>query len=130
MLERDMRHEVIKRFKSVARVTPIESRETMRSIPNMQLRSRTADWWIELKHNENIRATPIEIPWRPGQRLWLRLHESMGGNVALIFSQRDWFYIFIDSRFMLDQYSSIEELKRYSINGFIENIPLNLWEGL
>ena len=128
MLERDMRREVIKKWKGVVRITPIESRETKRSIPDMQLRSRTADWWVELKHNENIGATPIKIPWRPGQRQWLKAHESMGGNVALIISQKDWFYIITDVLFMLDQYFSIEELKRYSINGFIDHIPLGIWE--
>ena len=71
MLEKEIRKEVIKRWGDIIRVTRIESPGTRRSIPDLQLRSHTADWWVEIKRYKNKGIATIVIPWRPGQLTWL-----------------------------------------------------------
>ena len=135
MLEKDMRKQIIEQWEGVVRFTPIESPGTQRSIPDMQARSRTADWWIELKQIDVIRfleskvSDPISIPWRAGQRTWLREHDAKNGNVALIISRGSIYYILQDMSNILHKYENHGHLiNSCSYHGIIWNAPKDLWE--
>ena len=127
MLERDMRKDVVRKW-PLLRITPIESGGTRRSIPDMHLRSFTADWWVELKRQEGALTEPIEVPWRPGQLTWLKNHEAMGGHSALILTRGFWFYIILHTSNMKEQYSTLDELISYAISGPLSTIPDDIWE--
>ena len=130
MLEKDMRKQIIEQWEGVLRVTPIESPGTQRSIPDLHARSRTADWWIELKQATVMAMTgEVMIPWRPGQRNWLRHHDTKNGNVALIITIGTTYYIIQSIERMLKQYYSVLHLQGCSnYYGIIWNAPKDLWE--
>ena len=130
MLEKDMRKQIIKQWEGVLRVTPIESPGTKRSIPDLQARSRTADWWIELKRTTVMAMTgEIVVPWRPGQRSWLRHHDAKNGNVALVMTLGTTYYIIQSIERILEYYLSIHHLRNCSsYHGIIWNAPKDLWE--
>ena len=134
MLEKEMRKQIIEQWEGVVRFTPIESPGTQRSIPDMQARSRTADWWIELKRYESTYKLiydnyPISIPWRAGQRNWLRHHDAKNGNVALIYTIGANYYIMQNMSDILLNYDNIKHLEQScSYHGIIWNAPKDLWE--
>ena len=135
MLEKDIRKWVVDRWKSTVRITRIESPGTKRSIPDLQLRSNTADWWVEIKRYEKDPTyiftlyTIIDIPWRPGQLSWLKAHAIKDGNVALIFCIRDYFYIIQDISNILVSYRNIQHLDNCSdYSGYIYDLPDDVWE--
>ena len=129
MLEREMRNNLIIRYRDTCRITPIESPGTLRSIPDLQIRSYTADWWVELKRLDKVFTTQeVRIPWRPGQLKWIEAHYSYGGNVALVLSIFNIFYI-VDGIRIWEYYKDIDALKRISsAYGTIEQLPIDLWE--
>ena len=134
MLEKEMRKQIIEQWEGVVRFTPIESPGTQRSIPDMQARSRTADWWIELKRYVSTYKLiydnyPISIPWRAGQRTWLRHHDAKNGNVALIYTIGTLYYIIQDMSNILETYENLKHLEQScSYHGHIWNAPKDLWE--
>ena len=125
-----MRKQIIEQWEGVLRVTPIESPGTKRSIPDLQARSCTDDWWIELKQATLSAMTDrIVIPWRAGQREWLRHHDAKNGNVALIVSIGTIYYIMQDMSYILREYQGTQHLIRCSTySGIIWNAPRDLWE--
>ena len=123
-----MRKQIIEQWKGAVRFTPIESPGTRRSIPDLQARSRTLDWWIELKQTELISGL-IKIPWRAGQMKWLERHESLDGNAALIITIGAYYYIIKKVGKMMQYYKGLAILEKCSdYHGSIWNAPKDLWE--
>ena len=120
------------RFQGIARIVRIESRETGRSIPDYQIRSNTADWWVELKRITtcNIGSSEyITIPWRAGQQEWLITHAKYGGNVGLIVGFQNKVYVIVNPDYMLKTYDGFSHLESLSVySGIIYDMPRDLWE--
>ena len=128
MLEKDIRKWVIKRWPNI-RVTRIESPSTKRSIPDLQIRSYTADWWAEIKRYKNKGIATIVIPWRPGQLAWLESHASRDGNVALIFCMNEYYFIIQNIKNIHPSYNGLQCLKDCSdYHGYLYDLPDNIWE--
>lgn len=130
MLESDMRKQIIKRWKDLIRVTRIESPGT-RSIPDLQIRSFSLDWWVELKHFDNRNPTlyTIAIPWRAGQINWLSHHNSFNGNICLLVTIQDRWYVIQNRWNILREYINLSHLEECSdYYGYIWNLPDSLWE--
>ena len=127
-----MGKELVKRFDGIARFTRIESRETGRSIPDYQVRSRTADWWVELKNlcANNIGSSEhLNIPWRPGQLQWMKEHDKYNGHCALVITYNQIYYIIQRASFMLKSYDGFYHLKGMcSYHGTISELPDYVWE--
>ena len=129
MLEKEIRKEIKDKWDKTVRITRIESPGTRRSIPDVQLRSHTADWWVEIKRYENKGIASIVIPWRPGQLAWLESHADFGGNVALIFCMGRYYFIIQDIKNICASYNGLDHLKNCSdYNGNIWAFPDDVWE--
>jgi hypothetical protein len=59
----------------------IESGETARGIPDVYIRNKTREYWIELKNVKrlSVNNTCWQIPWRPGQKAWASRYYRCAG---------------------------------------------------
>ena len=132
MKEVEMGKELVKRFDGIARFTRIESRETGRSIPDYQVRSRTADWWVELKRitEQHICSSgKINIPWRGGQLQWMKEHDKYNGHCAVVINYSYTFYIITRVSFMHKSYDGFFHLEGLSeYHGTLAELPDYVWE--
>lgn len=60
-------------------ITRIESHGTSNGIPDMYVRGKQHDFWLELKNdpNSSICQDRFKIAWRPGQQGWHYLHYKL-----------------------------------------------------
>lgn len=127
-----MRKQLIDRYLRHTRISRIESMTTGGKIPDLHIRSHTLDWFAELKHVEgifNAHRPVINTPWRPGQLTWLSNHASYGGNVALVLTIGDMWYIVQEIGNILLFYHNLIHLKQCSnYYGHIHNLPVDIWE--
>lgn len=65
------------------RVQPIESPATASGIPDLAVRTRHFDSWMELKVSRSTQE-PYKVDWRPGQRPWALSHDGLSGRVFLM----------------------------------------------
>ena len=135
MLEYEIRKNIINRWKNHTRITRIESRETQSGIPDLHIRSKTADWWVELKQVKVAYLGDMIVPWRRGQVTWIHNHTRYNGNAAVIINIDPLYYIVQASNFVdayndiLDYYSCIDDLKqRASYHGLLQSMPDDVWE--
>lgn len=75
-------------------VQRIESAETTRGIPDLYVRTKQREWWIELKNMKHITINQQlwTIPWRPGQQSWPIQYARASGQYTVTFcALRDGF---------------------------------------
>jgi hypothetical protein len=60
----------------------IESGETARGIPDLYLRNKKREYWVELKNIKrfSVYASQWQIPWRPGQTTWAATYYRFSGQ--------------------------------------------------
>ena len=133
MIEIEVGKELRNRFRKLARFTRIHHDNVENwTGPDYQVRSRTGDWWVSIKHinHTNIRSSGfITIPWRSGQKAWLETHYRYGGNAALVVNYRNKYFFVMDMVNIFDNYNSFRHLKDMSdYDGLLDNAPDNMWD--
>lgn len=139
--EAEMRKAIIKHFKFKrdeneneilnTMITPIETRETVRGVPDLHIRSRYLDWFVEHKTvPANVRAsTAIKVPFRPGQIMWMETHHNLRGNVALILHTNRTYHFIMQMVNINSMYVSRNDLMESSDwYGELEDIPVDIWD--
>lgn len=79
-------------------VQRIESGETGRGIPDIYIRGRRHELWVELKNMKHcsIYDGSWEVPWRQGQQAWhLNYYKAGGWPVLTIVALRDGFMVIL-----------------------------------
>ena len=88
MKELLMRQQLLKKFGEEINITRIETGATAVGVPDLHIRTKDNDVWVELKQvNDPIPHYDngvIKIPFRAGQFRWIKRHREMGGKVLLI----------------------------------------------
>lgn len=121
-------------------VQPIESGGTGLGIPDLFIRTKNHDIWMELKRVDwpNGRGKTISIPWRPGQLNWIKHYISLGGLAYLCVyvnkgKHKNTVYFFknyqILKTYSQEAFESLSEI-HFSLNLFQDNMLfeiLNRW---
>lgn len=129
--EQFMRKELIKHFDRNANITPIETGQTMRGVPDLHIRSNSCDWFVELKQVKAPAkdSTPIRVPFRAGQLSWMEAHERKGGHCALIVYLAFEYFIVVSVWNMRMVYANKAELIELSeYHGSLIAIPTRIWD--
>ena len=83
MTETEIRKMFVRRFKSIANITRVETGVTELGVPDLYVRTRRHDIWIELKIATGPRQS-MKVTYRAGQREWATKHKEKAGLVCLL----------------------------------------------
>jgi hypothetical protein len=76
----------------------IESGETGRGIPDIYIRTKTKEYWVELKNSKrsSIYNKQWTIPWRKGQQAWATKYKQMTGHMTFTLCAMNDGYIWLN----------------------------------
>lgn len=69
-------------------LTRIESGGTRVGIPDIYYSTENTNGWIELKQIHTMQTEKAKIPWRAGQRAWIKRHIELNDNIWIAITDK------------------------------------------
>jgi hypothetical protein len=108
----------------------IESGETARGIPDLYIRNKNREYWIELKNCKrySVNNERWQVSWRPGQKAWASTYHRYSGVCSFTFVALKDGYIIIPmlSNFKDNIVYQNQSIRMTSLSDLVECITYGL----
>ena len=124
MLESKMRKALNHQFGKQHVIQPIESLTSI-GIPDIFFRADNREGWIELKQAKETAKGGINIPFRPGQYLWIQRYIKRKGYMILLctFEGNEKYFFAFRGYNIREEYSNAQFYSSCYWQGHIEYFP-------
>lgn len=130
MTETKMRKAFVRRFDFVANISRIETGVTELGVPDLYVRTKQHDIWVELKIATGP-ADNMKVAYRAGQQEWAAKHKEKAGLVCLLVYHHIHGYFFfekfddrLDTAFHMAAFGNMRTVNPI----LLEQVGKYLWE--